>query len=75
MQYLILTFSIIAVFSYGIYLFVSDDKIKEDLSGDYTGYADFYFCYSEDIVIIENQLWIKETICHELHNYISVYLK
>lgn len=69
MQYLILIIALSCVIGYGAILYFRDKKDCYSLYGSWTGFDDFYFTTGNDIVVLINQLWIKETVCDDLSNY------
>lgn len=69
MLILLCIIAIITVVSYARYLFLEDEKeiIKyRSLEGNEVGFKDYYYCTPMDIIVLESQLWIRETVCEEL---------
>lgn len=68
MDYLIYIIAAVIVLAYARFLYLQDckgKKIYED--GDPIGYQDYYVCTPNDIIVLESQLWIQETICEEIN--------
>ena len=60
--------AILTVGAYARYLFLEDEKVimkYRNTQGDEVGFKDYYYCTPMDVIVLESQLWISETICKE----------
>lgn len=67
MTALLFTLAGTVVMCYVRYLYKQESKLLKwkEIDGEWIGYEDFYYCSASDIIVLVNQLGVREELCIE----------